>query len=385
VDSALRDPARGSDWEAERLPRRDLIILPLLCVLTILIMFGAAEAISRITFVQHEADSCMMSDPVLGTRFRPDCTSRVKAAEGPWVTNRYNGCGYRTPESCGPEPPGSVRIAVLGSSVAQGYLVPYRQTFAARDAAQLTQSCGKPVEFQNLASIGYVWDRLAVTVDPAIALHPQAAVIVVVPFDLQQTAEPPGDGPAQRGRADPGPLKRLDGLITSSRAVVAAQHFLFSRPDLYVQLYLHYGDRAGFLRPPFAPAWQNRLQRFDRLMADIAAKFHAAGIPLILAYVPERAQAALLSAHQSPPGVDPYAFPRQIGDIARRHGIRFVDLSAAMSSMPDAASLYYPVDGHLSGKGDKVLANLLAVELRQTVPALAPCRSDTLALGAGVN
>ena len=321
---------RPTGAHAEPLPRRDYIILPLLSVLTVLIMFAAAEVVSRITFVQHEADACMMPDKVLGTRFRPNCVSRVKAAEGPWVTNRYNECGYRTPEPCGPKPAGGARIAVLGSSISQGYLVPYEQTFAARDATLLTQSCRRPVEFQNLASIGYIWNRLVDRVDDAIALHPDAAVIVVAPFDLQQTVVPPGED--QKGE-DPGALKRLDGLIINSRAVVVAQHFLFSQPDMFVKLYLNYGDRADFLRPPFKPAWQDRLKRFDQLMAEIADKFHAAGIPLVLAYVPERAQAALLSAHQSPPGVDPYAFPRQIGDIARAHGIRFVDLSPTMSRM----------------------------------------------------
>jgi hypothetical protein len=372
---------RPAGTHEEPLPRRDYIILPLLSALTILFMFAAAEVVSRITFVQHEADACMMPDKVLGTRFRPNCTSRVKAAEGPWVTNRYNECGYRTPEPCGPKPAGGVRIAVLGSSISQGYLVPYEQTFAARDATLLTQSCHKPVEFQNLASIGYIWNRLADRVGDAIALHPDAAVIVIVPFDLQQTAVPAGDQPADRQGEDPGALKRLEGLINNSRAVIVAQHFLFRQSDLYVKLYLNYGDRADFLRPPFPPAWQDRLKRFDQLMAEIADRFHAAGIPLILAYVPERAQAALLSAHQAPPGVDPYAFPRQIGDIARAHGIRFVDLSPTMSRMQDAADLYYPVDGHLAGRGDEVLADALARQLRETVPTLAECRSDAFALG----
>jgi hypothetical protein len=121
----------------------------------------------------------MMPDNLPGTRFRPDCTSRVKAAEGPWVTNRYNECGYRTPQSCGSKAADGVRIAVLGSSISQGYLVPYEQSFAARDATLLTQNCRKPVEFQNLASIGFIWNRLADRVDDAIALHPDAAVISI--------------------------------------------------------------------------------------------------------------------------------------------------------------------------------------------------------------
>jgi hypothetical protein len=52
-----------------------------------------------------------------------------------------------------------------------------------------------------------------------------------------------------------------------------------------------------------------------------------------------------------------------------------------MSRMQDAANLYYPVDGHLAGQGDKLLADALAQKLRETVPALAECRPDTFALG----
>ena len=254
-----------------RLPRRDYVILPLLCLATMLVMFGIAEGASRLIFVQHERDACMVHDSVLGTRFRPNCVSRVKAAEGPWVINRYNACGYRTPESCGPKPAGDVRIAVLGSSIAQGYLVPYQETFAARAAEQLTHRCGEPVQFQNLASIGYVWERLARRADEALTLHPNAAIIVLIPFDLQQTDPGDDDGPGPKV-AHEGPMKRLELLLKNSRALVAAQHYLFSRPDLYTQFYLRYGDRADLLRVPLTPAWQRRVDDFDTLLGGIAER-----------------------------------------------------------------------------------------------------------------
>ena len=370
MSTAVQEPARGQ--VAERLPRRDYVILPLLSLLTVLVLLAGAEVASRIAFVQHEKDACMMADPVLGTRFRPNCTSDVKAAEGPWVTNHYNACGFRSPQPCGAKPAGSVRVAVLGSSIAQGYLVPYQQTFAARAAAQLTQACHTQVQFQNLASIGYVWGRLADRVDAAIDLHPDAAVIAVVPFDLQQSEYQPNQ-PARAQQHSPGPLKTVESLLENSRAVVAAQHFLFRQPGPYVRLYLQYGDRADFLRPPFSQAWQQRLSDFDHLMAGIAAKFRAAGIPVTLVFVPERAQAALLSAHHAPSGVNPWAFGQEIGAIAHRNGIGYVDMSEAMSRIPDAANLYYPVDGHLSGQGNKFLARLVAQQLQRDVPALTHC------------
>lgn len=373
MSTTVQEPAQ--EKLTERLPRRDYIVLPLLSLLTVLVLLAGAEVASRIAFSQHEKDACMIADPVLGTRFQPNCTSEVKAAEGPWVTNHYNACGFRSPQPCGAKPAGSVRVAVLGSSIAQGYLVPYQQTFAARDATQLTNACHAQVQFQNLASIGYVWGRLADRVDAAIALRPDAAVIAVVPFDLQQSEYQPNQ-PAHAQQRGPGPLKTVESLLENSRAVVAAQHFLFRQPGPYVRLYLQYGDRADFLRPPFTQPWQQRLSDFDHLMAGIATKFHAAGIPVTLVFVPERAQAALLSAHHAPSGVNPWAIGQEIGSIAHHNDISYIDMSEAMSRIPDAADLYYPVDGHLSGRGNKVLARLVAEQLQQAVPALTHCGID---------
>ena len=42
----------------------------------------------------------MQADPVLGTRFVPNCKARYKSGEGPWAENDYNECGYRSKESC---------------------------------------------------------------------------------------------------------------------------------------------------------------------------------------------------------------------------------------------------------------------------------------------
>jgi hypothetical protein len=365
----IKNPQEPTPW---RLPRRDYLLLPLLCLVTAVCMLGIAEAASRIAFAQHEKDACMIADPVLGTRFKPNYVSHVKSAEGPWVTNRYNSCGFRTPQPCGPLPPGDVRIAVLGSSIAQGYLVPYHDTFAALDGEALSRNCGKSVQFQNLASIGYIWQRLAIRAHDALALKPDAAVIVVVPFDLQQSEPTSGDA-VHAVAMRPGPMKRLESVLKSSRAVVAAQHYLFGRPDLYVPLYLHYGDRADFLRPPFTQLWQDRLANFDRLMAGIAREYKAADVPLLLVFVPERAQAAMLADHAAPPGVNPYAFGQAIGRIAARHGIDYLDLSTDFADIPDAASLYYPVDGHLAASGDAVLAHDLIPALVHDVPALSAC------------
>ena len=246
---------------------------------------------------------------------------------------------------------------------------PVRQSFAARTASILSQRCRRPVEFQDLASIGYIWDRLYQRLDDVLALTPDAAVLVVVPFDLEQSqpTQPP------RARTPPSLMKRVESSIDQSRAVVAAQHMLFENVDEYVSLYLRYGDKADFLRPPFGPLWQKRLADYDRLLGRIADKLREHGVPLLLVFVPQRAQAALLSEHAAPSSVDPYAFGQAIGRIAARHHVDYVDLSAAFSRISDAARLYYPVDGHLSGDGHAVVAGAVAHSLIDDIPALATC------------
>jgi hypothetical protein len=177
-------------------------------------------------------------------------------------------------------------------------------------------------------------------------------------------------------------MKRLDSLLNNSRAMVAAQHFLFSRPDLYTRFYLRYGDRADFLRLPLTPAWQRRVNDFDTLLGGIAEKYHAAHVPLLLIYVPQRAQATLLAAHQAPAGIAPDAFGHLIGGIAARRGVDYLYLNPAFSRIPRAASLYYPVDGHLTGQGNAVLAVQAAATLRRDLPSLSACAPSDLIVGA---
>lgn len=351
------------------LPRRDYVLLPLLSILTMLMLFGIAEGTSRLIFPEQKQDSCAVPDSRLGHHYRPNCVSMTKAAEGPWVVNRYNNCGSRASQPCDLKPPGSIRVVVTGSSVAQGYMVPYSQSFMARAADALSNRCHRDVQFQDLASIGYIWNRLYERLDDVLALAPDAVVMVAVPFDLEQS--PPDPNPHQ-----PAPLslmKRIDNVVDDSRAMFTAEHFMFENVPEYVSLYLRYGDKADFLRPPFKPAWQKRLADFDALLGRMADRLKASGVPFVLVFIPQRAQAALLQSHAAIPGVDPAAFGEALGHIAARHGIQYVDLSPVLGKAPDPGALYYPVDGHLNGEGHKLLAEGAEQGLAAALPVLQSC------------
>ncbi len=378
-----------------RLPRRDFVLLPLLCALTVVAMVGLAEIGTRMAYAERKEDSCARPDATLGYRFAPDCTSRTKAAEGPWVTNYYNECGYRTTQSCGPAADGVRRVAVVGSSISAGYLVPYDSSIANLTAARLQGKCDAPVEFQNLGGIGYIWSKVYSRMDEALALRPLAVMMVVIPFDLEQTVDTPAPtalGTAASGTsasgtsalrldavATTGVMARLHRIIGSSRAFAVAQHFLFQNVPFYTNLYLRYGDKADFLRPPFPPSWQRRFHDFDVLMEGVSAKARAAGVPFILATVPQRAQAALVASHgRLPPGIDPMAFDREVARIAARHGIDDIDVTPefARQSNP-AADYYYAVDGHINALGSQLVAKAIAQRFISDVPAFASCTMRT--------
>lgn len=135
------------------LPGRDLILLPLISLLTIVFLVGAAELGARWAWPEEKADSCLAKHGELGYRARPNCVSRTKAAEGPWVENRYNDCGQLSARSCHAPANGALRIAAVGSSIGYTYLVPWKDSWQGLIAESLGKACGRPIDFQSFAGL----------------------------------------------------------------------------------------------------------------------------------------------------------------------------------------------------------------------------------------
>lgn len=370
-----------------QLPRRDLIVLPLLSILTIAVLLLGSEVAARHFFPESAgADPCRVADATIGFKYRPNCTSRVKSAEGPWVVNHYNECGYRTNESCGAKPSGSFRIALIGSSVAQGSYVGYDEIWATRAARDLTRVCRRKVEVQNLGREVCLPICQFHRIDEALNLKPDLAVMTVSPYDLERLvpSEIPDASkplPQRLGSTQAAetlsPLKRTQKLVTESRAVTVAEHYLFQDPSTYMRIYLTYGDKADFLRTPFSPRWEGRLEGFDLLLGEIAEKFHAAHVPFVLVEMPSLAQVSALALKSPPPGVDPYALNRRLEEISSRRGVRFVDVLDSFRRTPGSNKLFYMVDGHLDGQGQALVSAPFVDQLTQgTAPALSGCSTQ---------
>lgn len=253
----------------------------------------------------------------------------------------------------------------FGSSLTQGYIVPFEQIYPVRVGNALESLCHRPIDIQDVASIGYNWNREKLDFAQAIKLDPDILITSIVPFDLERDPKDFEQESAPSPLPPPPPLinRIYVAIKQQARSAYVAQYFYFKDAKAFTDLYLLYGEKADFLRTPFTPFWQNRLDTYEKLLTDMADQAHAANVPLILVYVPQRAQVAMLSGTPTPSGVDPWALSKAIGDIALRHGVVYVNTSDDFSHLKNAADLYYPVDGHPSGAGHAVIADAVVSRL----------------------
>ena len=244
--------------------------------------------------------------------------------------------------------------------------------------------CRRPVEVQNLGREVCLPICQFHRIDEALALKPDLAVMTVSPYDLERLVPseiPDVSSPLrQRPASTAVPealsvLKRAQKLVTESRAVTIAEHYLFQDPSTYVRIYLTYGDKADFLRTPFSGRWEGRLEGFDLLLGEIAEKFHAAHVPFVLVEMPSLAQVSVL-ALKSPPsrGRSLRSQPAPGRDLieARRSVCERSRLVPADARIEQ--KLFYMVDGHLDGKGQALVSAPFVDQLTQgTTPALSSC------------
>ena len=233
-DGQRPDEPKASQPQVElswRLPRRDYFLLPAIFALTIVALLLGGEVAARLLYAQDDAaEPCEYSTPT-GFRYRPTCTSHTKVWEGPWITQHFNDCGYRSAESCALRPAGSLRVAVVGSSTARGALVNYDDSFAARASAALSKQCGATVDFQNLGTEPTDVDRVDLRIPEALALHPSAIVMTVGPFDLIHLK----DGPPVADQQEPTAhfnLRNGIACIAGKSAISANAVLSLSRPSV---------------------------------------------------------------------------------------------------------------------------------------------------------
>jgi hypothetical protein len=364
-------------------PRRDLLILPLVGLVTVLVFGTATEFAARSLMPEDLADSCAVKS---GPGFRPGCVSVMKAAEGPYVRNSYNECGYRTEESCLVKPGNGLRIAVVGSSVSRGFAVSYQDSFAARASVDLSHACKKAVQFQNIA-IDWPrapddprWETIAARIDDALRLHPDTLLLSVSSWDLGGFNSTAASAPQRGGWKAPlyDFLRRITEFVRryrdQSRAILAVRHILYLDDRFFTAAYLRSSDQSDYLRQPLDDAWEGRLAMFDRMIGVIAQKAGAAEVPVVTVFAPEAAQVLLARMPVNGPGLDPRQINRAIELIAGRHGARSVDTLTPFTQLARPAEAYYRVNRHPNAEGHRVIATAVEDALLQS-PPFAACEA----------
>jgi hypothetical protein len=357
---------RGLQW-------RDCFLLPLIFLGTIAVLLIGGEVTTRFLYPQADDSEPCEYATSNGLRYHPFCVSHSKVWEGPWITQRFNDCGYRSSNSCGPLPAGSVRVDVMGSSTSRGALVNYRDFFAAEAAKSLSQACGHLVDFQAMGTEPIDVGKDDKRIPEALALKPTAIILAITTYDLEHLRDLP---PATIGLADAEPSFNWHGvvaLLRDSRLFLLMQSYLYRDPDFQIRSFLLNGDPADYIRTPLSPAWQKRVADLGDLLARITVQTKPAGVPVLLLYAPSRSQAAvILRRGKVPSNVDPFVLQRALASAASHYGVTLLDATPDFAAMADFNSDFYLSDGHPREGGHVALAETVERGLLH-VPAFAAC------------
>jgi hypothetical protein len=356
------------------LPLRDWFLLPLIVIATTLVLVIGVDAGARAIWKEEAGKVCI--DPK-ADRGLPECVGWTKSATGPWARVHYNECGYRATGSCRTRPSGAARMAVLGSSMSWGFLVPFDHVWSVVAAREVRARCGRTLDVQSLGGYGGL-DAAVARLPEALTLDPQVVALVVTPLDLSEkiaaarAAPEKGKGGHDRGGAWSRKLLMIQGLLSMSRTKAVVQDYMYRDPNAFVSGYLKNGDIAGYLRMPLSSQWVWRLGYLDRAVGTIADELKAKGVPLLLVYAPSEAQADIIAGDMKLPGIDAQALDRQVAVIAARHGAIFVDGAQAFHGVGNAPDYFYRADGHPNAEGQSLVGRAAARALI-TTPASGLC------------
>jgi hypothetical protein len=387
--------SQSENMKEAKLPQRDWVLLPALALLTMAVLIAATELTARHKFSDAEtglAPCLVLNDSSTGVRGVPNSRCRAKGKESAWTEYQFNNCGHRAGMECGSKDPGSYRIVMTGSSIAMGLFVPREESIAGLLPAELSSVTGRKVELYN-TSIGAAYGgaprSVALRFNEVLAARPDMVLWILTPWDLDHASDlrpqgdflrAAGDGastPATAASFSSSTLQRLAARVGAESAAaslyqdlknfrfrVLLTHYLYESQSLYVKSYLMNGDdMVGFLRADWGPEWKEQLNRFDGYAAEIAARSKAAGVPLVVVLVPNRAQAAMISMGEWPQGYDPYKIDDELRASIVSHGGIYVDIFPDFRGVANPQEHYMPVDGHPDAQGHAMISKLIAREL----------------------
>jgi hypothetical protein len=383
--SAYENNLAGGAQEV-KVPRRDWILLPFISLVTLLTVTVTAEVMSRHYYSESEThlQNCLvLDDKTTGVRGIPNCDIWEKFREAGWVHYQLDCAGYRTGLPCGPKPTNTYRIVMLGSSIAMGEGVPMEETLAALLPQQLSTVDGRRVEVYNEA-MGYGFPKNTVMrFDDVLAAKPDVILWVLTLVDVKLAEFVYPEHPEVLNPTMPKGNSLKDSIIRRahgrwqnplSATGTAVRHFLYQQQpeNEAVASYLKIPPEAatlwdpgtGPLRMELSEEWNERLTKFEGYAAEAIARANDAGVPLVAVLVPGSIHAAMISMGEWPAGFDPYRLNEALRSNFVRHGGEFIDILASYRSIQNPERYYFPVDGHPDEGGHRLIAALIAKQLR---------------------
>ncbi len=369
----------------KKLRWRDWILLPTLGLLTVCILAASLELIGWLTFRTSFGGPapCIVRDPSVGLRGIANSVCWEKRVESQPVEYKFNSCGHRAGMDCRPRMPNTYRIVMTGSSFAMGSLVQRERTFAALLPVDLSQRTGRKVELYNEGLSWKTPQNVSLGFNDVLTAQPDLVIWILTPWDINGVANAPvGDSSLsefgtrwntirtvmealkRKSLPDAAPviLAAIRTRWENTESGVLLQHYLFESQSEYVKLFLM-GPAAEFLRTKPDLKFQASIDEFNDYAADIEGRAKAAGVPLVAVLVPDRAQAAMVSMGKWPVGFDPYRLGLEIQSIISSHGGTYIDILPDFRSIPNPEQYYFPIDGHPTPEGHRIIADLLAKAL----------------------
>jgi hypothetical protein len=343
------------------------------------------------------------NDPQHGARGIPNCVCWGKTLETEEVEYRLNSHGFRTGMEWGPKEPGVYRIVMIGSSIAMGYRVARNKMFAELLPGEISKRTGRKVDLYNKGVMWGTPHSITLRFDDVLAAEPDSILWVLSETDIKEASALLPLQEPRMSHAEPanaldrrfGSLRRfrmalatesipdaIGDMLKNTGARVLLQHYLNESQSQYLKSYLSGQEEAGFLRAEPSAEWMTHLHEFDYYVGEIEARARAAGVPLVVVLVPDRAQAAMISMGEWPAGYDPYKLGEEVRTIVVSHGGTYIDILPDFRNIPNPEQYYLPVDGHPNAEGHAIIAGLLARELTSgAIPELRvhpPAQQSTL-------
>jgi SGNH hydrolase-like domain, acetyltransferase AlgX len=364
-------------------------LLPLIGIVTILLIAGSVELAARRMFKVSETSSlkCLvLNDPSTGVRAIPNSTCSEKIYESDLTEYEFNSRGHRAGFDYGPKSPDTYRIVLVGSSFSEGLWSPRERTYAALLPAEISARTGRKVELYNEGMQWGTPHNVDLRFDEVLAAKPDMILWTVTPWDVDNASllipyvarqfdpalahDEPAASITQRVlkafrsksilQAIKDGWSRAIGPFNDTRTAVLLQHFLYKSQSQYLKHYLMQDESNAFLQTQPGPAFVENLSEFGQYAADLAARSKAAGVPLVVVLVPQRAQAAMISMGTWPAGFDPYKLGEEIRTHIESNGAIYIDALHGFRTIPNPEQYYFPVDGHITSEGHALLTHIMA-------------------------